>query len=128
MGQVQTTRESEKVTLSIANGGTVTSTAISLDHKKEMAYFLVHLPASFVGVLFPVVSDAADGPFEVCYNSSGTLIYAETSGKILPAWYALDAECLYPAHYVKFYSATATSGTAGTAQSAAREIRVMGLS
>jgi len=127
-GQVQTTREHEKVTLTIAAGGSVTSEYISLDNKKEMAYFITHLPAGFGGVLFPVVCDTPDGTYEVVYDTDGTLIYADTTSKILPAWYALKADAIYPAHYIKFAAMASTAGTAGTAQAAAGTIVVMGFS
>lgn len=121
-------RDTKKATLNFEAGGTVTTDYIRVEQKREMATFLAHIPASFNGVLFPVVSDSVDGPYEVAYNSLGTLVYADPSSKILPAWYAMDAEVLFPAHYIKFFSATSTAGTAGTAQASARVIRVMGLS
>lgn len=127
-GQAQMVRESEKKTLTIPAGGSVTSDYISLDSKKEMAYFLTHIPASFGGVLFPLVCDTPDGTYEVAYDTDGALIYADPSSKILPAWYALKADAIYPAHYIKLASMTSTAGTAGTAQAASRELRVMGFS
>lgn len=127
-GQAQLVRESESVTLTIPAGGSVTTEYISLDNKKEMAYFITHVPASFAGVLFPVVCDTPDGTYEVCYDESGSLIYADPTSKILPAWYALSGHAVFPAHYIKFASMTSTAGTAGTAQAASREIRVMGFS
>lgn len=128
MGQVQTTREVEKGSLNFAADGTVTTDYIGPDQRKELAHFLINIPSGFNGVLFPVFSDEPDGVYTVAYNESGTLAYADPTSKIADSWYSLDAKCVFPAHYIKFASKTSTAGTAGTAQSAAREIKFMGIS
>lgn len=114
--------------LTIPAGGTITSNYISLDDKREMALPLVRIPSGFVGVLFPVVSDDPDGTYEVIYDTDGALIYADPSSKITPAWFSLKGEGMYPAHYIKFFSAASTAGTAGTAQSSAVTLKAMGFS
>ena len=128
MPQAQTVRESEKGSLNFAADGTVTSDYIKLDQRKAMAHFLINIPSGFAGVLFPVMSDEPDGVYSVAYDSDGNLAYADPTSKIADSWYSMKSECLFPAHYIKFASKTSTAGTAGTAQSAARVIKFMGIS
>jgi len=120
-------RDHFATSLTIASGGSVTSDYVTIEQRAQGSMLAVYVPDGFQGVLIPKVSDTHDGTFDVVYDQDGYLISFDPTGAITPCWWMVKSD-VFPAHYIKFASVTNTNGTAGTAQSAERTLRVMGLS
>ncbi len=119
-------RQALTKTLTIPAGGSVTGEYLTIEDRERTGGLAVLVPSGFQGYLTVLASNAHNCDYHLYYDASGELVQINPSAMTLPAWCAINFD-VFPALYLKFAS-TNSAGTAGTAQTSARALEVMGLS